>query len=1010
MCIVSLAVFLPRVATSAEVTIPSTVTGVLTIPTGDTGRLSGTVTLDDGVIDVDGTLSSQLGTVRVTGTGQVLLNEPSGRWSYGCCSANSVTIEPGVEVLGQRGTQFASAGTVNRGTFAAVDGGVISGTFTILAPHGFFNEGVLEARSGGALFVSGANAANFGASGTLRAHAGGRILIQGPTITGLSDFGTVENLGGVIQLYSVQLNNQNQTTTFTGGDWSLVSGTRVTGGTLDAAGGGRLRIGTQGSSSFIAANPIGLDAVTLATDAYLGSNGRLKPTNGLTLDDADLIFEGSAYLFVDATSPITGTGEIVSTASGTGRIEAAGGTITIPSTIAVRSSAGSLFFTRQSGAASGDFDIAGSILADGGGVFHSHPLISRGDVTARTGGKIDLDSTWTNMGTMRIETDGILDLGGTLDNQGSLEVENAIILVRGGQISGPGSVSITDSRIFATGSTTLSNLMAITGTRLDRGVYAGTLDLQDGTIEIGTQPGQRFFLADGTLMNGVVNSVDGAELVPVAPSGLGAKARGVLRDLELNANVRVPGGTELTIYGPMTGSGEVFLDGGTLRLGSFQTTPLNGDFINRITPGSGTVYLSGPIEATGGTITLKHGANWIVSHSRSDVFVGGRIEAEPGVTLNVYTGYGSAGLATFRQGVTLAAPMWIRGGFTTGAYVREGLTLDDAVITIGDPSNPEFADTRLVFVGTQTLDGTGEIRFNRPGTVGNPTIPRVNMVSMTGSPVDVLTIGEDIVMRTWEGDGYIGGNYSYQLPPTPINLHSNATLLAENGHTLSLFVREFQQSGVLRAEADSSVVVNVSLQPPEYEVLNRGRIEAAQGHVSFNGGLSLGDESLASVELSLEQLGGDESISVTGTLELGGALEVLLPDDDSWTPAAGDVFTLLAADAGISGQFSNHFLPQLDAGLHWQLGIGPNAVTLEVLDGPLAGDFNADGTRSAADYVAWRKFDNPASGYNAWRANFGPNATSGSSPAAAAPEPGAALIALMAALMFGQLRVPRKTT
>jgi hypothetical protein len=684
--------------------------------------------------------------------------------------------------------------------------------------------------------------------------------------------------------------------------------------------------------------------------------------------------------------------------------------VTIPSTVAVRSTSGSLYFTRESGATSGDFDIAGSILADGGGVFHSHPLTSRGDVTARTGGRIDLDSTWTNLGAMRIENEGILDLGGTLDNQGSLEVENAIILVRAGQISGPGSASISDSRVFATGSTTLANLMAITGTRLDRGVYNGTLDLQDGTLEIGTQPGQRFTLADGTLMNGVVNSVDGAELVPTAPNGLAAKARGVLRDLELNANVRVPTGTELTILGPVTGSGEVIVDGGILRLGSYQTTPLNADFINRITPVSGTVYLSGPIENTGGTITLKQGADWAVSHSRSDVFVGGRIEAEPGVTLNVYSGYGSSSWATFRQGVTLAAPMWIRGGSGNGAYVREGLTLDGSVITIGDPSNPEFADTRLIFVGTQTLGGTGEVHFSRPGgSVVNPTFPRVNMISMSGSPVDVLTIDEGILVRTWEGDGYIGGNYFYQLPPTPIMLHNNGTLLAENGHTLSLFVRDLQQAGILRAEADSSVVVSVNQQAPEYEIQNRGRIEAAQGNMIFNGSLSLADESLASVELSLDQLTGAESLSVTGTLELGGSLEVLLPDDDSWSPAAGDVFTLLAADAGITGEFRNHFLPPLDAGLHWQLGIGPNAVTLEVLDEPLAGDFNVDGARTAADYVAWRKFDNSAAGYSAWRENFGSNAAAGGGPAGAAPEPGAATMAILTALMLGQLRLPRKT-
>ncbi|HJQ81658.1 MAG TPA: hypothetical protein VJ828_16970 [Lacipirellulaceae bacterium] len=71
----------------------------------------------------------------------------------------------------------------------------------------------------------------------------------------------------------------------------------------------------------------------------------------------------------------------------------------------------------------------------------------------------------------------------------------------------------------------------------------------------------------------------------------------------------------------------------------------------------------------------------------------------------------------------------------------------------------------------------------------------------------------------------------------------------------------------------------------------------------------------------------------------------------------------------------------------------------------LPGDFNADGTVDAADYVAWRKTDNPQAGYDEWRANFGASLGLGSGSAlpsaaplsAAVPEPASVSLLIMAA-------------
>ena len=83
------------------------------------------------------------------------------------------------------------------------------------------------------------------------------------------------------------------------------------------------------------------------------------------------------------------------------------------------------------------------------------------------------------------------------------------------------------------------------------------------------------------------------------------------------------------------------------------------------------------------------------------------------------------------DGVTLAAPMTIRNATTL--TVRNGLTVDGSTITI---ENNGTVPT-LSFSGTQTLGGTGELRFNGEGTG--------NISSTVGG---VLTIGPGVTVRT----------------------------------------------------------------------------------------------------------------------------------------------------------------------------------------------------------------------------------------------------------------------
>ena len=67
---------------------------------------------------------------------------------------------------------------------------------------------------------------------------------------------------------------------------------------------------------------------------------------------------------------------------------------------------------------------------------------------------------------------------------------------------------------------------------------------------------------------------------------------------------------------------------------------------------------------------------------------------------------------------------------------------------------------------------------------------------------------------------------------------------------------------------------------------------------------------------------------------------------------------------------------------------------------PEPGDFNADGTVDAADYVVWRKTDGTQQGYDASRRNFGTTVGSGAEATAnvAVPEPATWSVIILAAL------------
>jgi T5SS/PEP-CTERM-associated repeat protein len=117
---------------------------------------------------------------------------------------------------------------------------------------------------------------------------------------------------------------------------------------------------------------------------------------------------------------------------------------------------------------------------------------------------------------------------------------------------------------------------------------------------------------------------------------------------------------------------------------------------------------------------------------------------------------------------------------------------------------------------------------------------------------------------------------------------------------------------------------------------------------------------------------------------LAGTLDVALLD--GFMPTVGNLFEVLHADGGIFNTFANTTLPTLAPNLDWRIIYSNFAVLLQVIS-TLPGDYNADGSVDAADYLVWRKNDSTPAGYDTWRANFGATAAVGAASRRAAPGP-----------------------
>ncbi len=720
--------------------------------TNSTVSVTGGLTLN-GVIDLGSANGSTDGALVFSATETL---GGSGSLLFGANQFNTVsipagqtlTVGPNVTVHGQNGVFGTSAisynnsggSIINQGTIAADEAGQPTGTplgsLSILTDGGLANSGTLQASNGGTLYVynyAGQSTATWSNTGTLSVNNG--TLNLGGTFTP-ADLGTFNRTGGTVNLIGVLNNNNapglvlNDST----GSWNLQGG-QINGGTVTTTGSNVLRAvagGYQGQPT--------LNGVTLAGTLDLTAF-HTRVTNGLTLENGTVAIAQGYSLNFDGAQTLGGTGTVDFTDGNTFNGLYADATLTIGANVTVHGTGGRI------DAGTANFINQGTISADvaGGDIRLSGTAwSSTGTLQALNGDSLDLESSWSNAGTIR-EIDstvylggsfktsalgtvrgagGAVDLIGTLTNDGTLALDATTGswnldggTINGGTVATTGGAKLVGLGGFGTlAGVTLAGTLDLT---LSRAVVTGGLTLDGGEIDLslrqyvnfqGTQTlggtGEVHFIASGSLLVGGSGNtltigagvlIDGSGVVD---AGSGAVVnQGTIRteaagdDLELQGRSWTNAGTIAAINGGTVAvAGLANYSAGTLTGGTWQVV------------GGSTLLLGGAAVTTNAANILVDGANARLLSSTSGLGT----PALAGLTTNA-----TAGSLTLQNGASLTTPgafanqgnLVVSSGSTltvSGGFIGSGVSTVNGTLTAGTAT----------VSGGGTLNGSGTIAAN----------------------------------------------------------------------------------------------------------------------------------------------------------------------------------------------------------------------------------------------------------------------------------------------------------
>ncbi|HEY3393417.1 MAG TPA: hypothetical protein VGK58_11970, partial [Lacipirellulaceae bacterium] len=310
--------------------------------------------------------------------------------------------------------------------------------------------------------------------------------------------------------------------------------------------------------------------------------------------------------------------------------------------------------------------------------------------------------------------------------------------------------------------------------------------------------------------------------------------------------------------------------------------------------------------------------------------------------------------------------------------------------------NQNFASTGTVFIGPGSeVSMVGFALEFEPDSLiditGGTLRLSANRTSHIGGEV-VVDAGPESELRTngtpstfeFESTSEVTLNGNLQLDSGLTRVEAGASFSGA-GRLINLEERSL----TLDHQADVGVIVE-----------NRGLFENSGPDVGRNEVQEFVQTATGAFRIELEGTTASkyDQLLVDSTAHLGGSLQLIL--GGGYVPVAGDTLDIISAAGGVTGTFANVIQPAgMPTNVIFSVVYQPTLVQLIAVQGdPVPGDYNADGTVDAADYVVWRKTDGTQPGYNLWRANFGRTTASASASSTAniaVPEANCLVLALM---------------
>lgn len=597
-------------------------------------------------------------------------------------------------------------------------------------------------------------------------------------------------------------------------------------------------------------------------------------------------------------------------------------------------------------------------------------------VFAGTAGTVTLSAP-QSVNSLLFKTNGYSINGSTLTMNGSylttdagvIAAINSNIAGTGGLIkSGPGTLTLSATNSYSGGTTIIG------------GAIIGSTDANLGAVPSTFTPGN-IVLNGGTFRFAANVDIHNNRGITLGPGGGTIDTQTFSNPAGYNASAggfRGPGDLTKTgsgiFFAASTGgglnttwTGRLIIKEGTWKIVATDGLPYNAPSGDGLQPGQvtldgGTWQIGANISATNARrgVTIAAGGGTVDTQNFNLTWAGPWAGASTSAVLN------KIGTGLLRLNSTALAP----GSYAGTLNVNAGTLQLDGGTAMGDLAAVSLASNTTASITPTAGTPVHEVIGSLAGMATASLSLNVNS----------LTTGGNNNSTTYAGS--IGGSGS--LTKTGAGIF---TLTGNNGY-----------SGMTTVDA-GSLVVNGSI-PGAVLVKNSATLAGSGsigGTVTVQAGgtlmpgnspgtITVGSLNVANLAFLPIEIGPvSDKIVSTGDIALGGSLAVSLVP--GYTPDLGQTFTIMTAN-NITGGFGATAVP-IFSHRRFDVTVNPQSVVLTVVPS-LSGDFNADGSVDAADYVVWRKglgTTYTAADYDKWQANFGLS-DEGSGSTAAVPEPG----------------------